>query len=63
MKSYDTRCVYCGNLNRALLLEETGGWMECERCKRSIHLCKGTELTLIPFFDPNREAWLTRHVS
>ena len=32
MKSYDLRCPICGAVNRGLYLEETDGWMECEKC-------------------------------
>ena len=32
MKTYDRICPVCGRLNRKLYLEETEGFMECERC-------------------------------
>lgn len=32
MKLYDIRCPNCGRMNRDLLLEDSGGWMECEEC-------------------------------
>ncbi len=32
MKRYDIKCPICGTLNRDLDLEETEGWMECEKC-------------------------------
>lgn len=32
MKQYDIRCPICGTVNKGLYLEETGGWMECEKC-------------------------------
>ncbi len=32
MKRYDIKCPICGTLNRNLDLEETNGWMECEKC-------------------------------
>ena len=31
-KKYDVYCPACGHLNKNLYLEETHGWMECERC-------------------------------
>lgn len=34
MKMYDKRCPQCGHINRNLYLEETEGWMECEKCGR-----------------------------
>lgn len=33
MKHYDVNCPVCGHRNLHLFLEETNGWMECERCK------------------------------
>ena len=60
-KLYDARCPLCGKINRSLLLDETSGWMECDRCKRALHLCRTEELTAIPGYDPNKEAWLVRH--
>ena len=32
MKRYDVKCPICGAVNRSLDLEETNGWMECEKC-------------------------------
>ena len=32
MNTYDIRCPNCGRMNRDLLLEDSGGWMECEEC-------------------------------
>ena len=32
MKQYDRKCPICGALNRHLLLEDSEGWMECEKC-------------------------------
>ena len=32
MKRFDIKCPICGTLNRSLDLEETNGWMECEKC-------------------------------
>lgn len=29
---YDCKCPIYGQLNEHLYLEETNGWMECERC-------------------------------
>ena len=34
MKTYDVRCPACGRINRNVYLEETGGWMECDRCRK-----------------------------
>ena len=32
MKTYDVSCPCCGHRNKDLYLEETEGWMECEKC-------------------------------
>ena len=32
MKTTDVKCPLCGKINHNLYLEETGGWMECDRC-------------------------------
>ena len=32
MKEYDAECPVCGAINHGVFLEETDGWMECERC-------------------------------
>ena len=42
MKMYNEFCPYCGYLNRHLLLEETDGWMECEKC------CKDSKVKDFP---------------
>ena len=31
MKTYDVSCPCCGYWNKDLYLEETEGWMECEK--------------------------------
>lgn len=36
MKHYDVRCPFCGTLNKDLLLDETEGSLECERCERLV---------------------------
>ena len=32
MKRYDVKCPICGAENEGLFLEETNGWMTCEKC-------------------------------
>ncbi len=32
MKQYDVKCPKCGTLNKNLYLEETNGWMVCDKC-------------------------------
>ena len=44
MGGKDVRCPECGAVNHSLYLEETDGWMECEKCGCTAHLVKaGTE--------------------
>jgi hypothetical protein len=39
MKTYDVTCPVCGCVNHNLYLEETNGWMECEKCQRITKSC------------------------
>ena len=32
MKTYNANCPCCGYRNNSLYLDETEGWMECEKC-------------------------------
>ncbi len=34
MKKYDVKCPFCDTVNKDLFLEETHGWMICEKCQR-----------------------------
>ena len=48
MKSYDLRCPICGTVNRGLYLEETDGWMECEKCENVTQSMEHRQTVLIP---------------
>ena len=48
MKSYDLRCPICGAVNRGLYLEETEGWMECEKCGNVTQSMEHRQTVLIP---------------
>ena len=48
MKSYDLRCPICGTVNRGLYLEETDGWMECEKCGNVTQSMEDRQTVLIP---------------
>ena len=48
MKSYDLRCSICGTVNRGLYLEETDGWMECEKCGIVTQSMEHRQTVLIP---------------
>lgn len=39
MKLYDVKCPFCGMINHSFYLEETDGWMECERCGQLTASC------------------------
>ena len=48
MESYDVTCPVCGCVNHSLYLEETDGWMECERCKSVTRTVAKDNLVSIP---------------
>lgn len=48
MKSYELRCPICGTVNRGLYLEETDGWMECEKCGNVTQSMEHRQTVLIP---------------
>ena len=48
MKSYDLRCPICGAVNRGLYLEETDGWMKCEKCGNVTQSMEHRQTVLIP---------------
>lgn len=48
MKLYDLRCPICGTVNRGLYLEETDGWMECEKCGNVTQSMEHRQTVLIP---------------
>ena len=48
MKSYDLRCPVCEAVNRGLYLEETDGWMECEKCGNVTQSMDHRQTVLIP---------------
>ena len=43
MKTYDVSCPCCGHRNKDLYLEETEGWMECEKCGEVAQVSKHFE--------------------
>lgn len=47
MKTYDVKCPICEHVNHNLFLEETDGWMECEKCgqvSRTVSPCKSIRI-------------------
>ena len=51
MKTYDVTCPCCGHRNTDLYLEETEGFMECEKCGELTQVSKRFEKRVkIPVF-------------
>ena len=51
MKTIDVKCPVCGTVNHNLYLEETEGWMECEKCGEVTQVSKHFEKRVkIPVF-------------
>ena len=48
MKRYDAKCPVCGTVNHGVYLEETNGWMECERCGSLVEMLRTTQTVAIP---------------
>lgn len=58
MKNYDVPCPICGTINRQLNLEETNGWMECEKCAQVVKVLSvpGMKRTTVPLYSPQQLA-------
>lgn len=52
MKTFDVRCPVCGHMNHNLFLEETDGWMECEKCNAATRSLKSEDTIRIPLRSP-----------
>ena len=50
MKRYDIKCPICGTVNCNLDLEETNGWMECEKCGNTTQTPGFGPIIRIPVF-------------
>lgn len=37
MRKMHASCPVCGHMNKNLYLEDSGGWMECEKCRNISH--------------------------
>ena len=51
MIAYDAKCPYCGHMNIDMYLEETEGWMECEKCGHLHQYERFSRSVKIPVFD------------
>ena len=57
MITTDVKCPMCGKINHNLYLEETDGWMECERCGnliKDIAYMKKVRLPVIQMRDESK---------
>ena len=50
MEKYDVKCPICGEVNHGLFLDETDGWMECEKCKNTVQLPVYAQTKRIPVY-------------
>lgn len=50
MKTYNEKCPFCGHLNKNLYLEETNGWMECEKCHQDTRVLYRSSDIKLPVF-------------
>ncbi|MBR3245861.1 MAG: translation initiation factor 2 [Parasporobacterium sp.] len=53
MKMYNKKCPLCGHLNKNLYLEETDGWMECEKCHHDVKVMRYVKGICIPDLNCN----------
>ncbi len=57
MKLYDVKCPFCGMINQSLYLEETDGWMECERCGQLTQYLRRDRQNVVPAFIVQGLSW------
>ena len=50
MTTGDVICPVCSAVNRSLNLEETDGWMECEKCHNAVQVLKYVKSRRIPVY-------------
>ena len=53
MQGYDVKCPKCKTINRHLYLEETDGWMICEKCGEAYKPMDFAKVTKIPVYTGN----------
>ncbi len=47
---YDEKCPHCGALNKHLYLQETDGWMVCEKCNQASKVKEFEEVVRVPVY-------------
>ena len=50
MSAVNVECPICGQMNESLDLEETDGWMECEKCGNAVQIMKYVKTRRIPCY-------------
>ena len=50
---YNATCPYCGQINKALYLEETNGSFICEKCRAEITYPQYKDTKSIPLYKKN----------
>jgi ribosomal protein L37AE/L43A len=60
MKGYDVVCPICGTLNKNLNLEETDGWMECEKCQHTVGIPQFMHRVKVPVYTPEQLARIAK---
>lgn len=50
MQGYDVKCPKCKTVNKHLYLEETDGWMICEKCGNTYKAMDFAKVTKIPVY-------------
>lgn len=66
LKTVDVKCPICDTINKGLYMEETDGWMECEKCKNVVRILKYAKTIRLPLYRiPDRQVLipLTRKMS
>lgn len=53
MSTYDVKCPKCGHKNKSLYLEETNGYMECEKCEIVVQARQFNKSIRLPVYDMN----------
>ena len=62
MNTYDVKCPHCGHINKNLYLEETDGWMECEKCAQ-LSSAKMAGRVILPIVCGMQAASSARHAT
>lgn len=53
MSAFDVKCPICGQMNESLDLEETDGWMECEKCGNAVQILRYMKTRRVPRYKMN----------